>query len=119
VCNCADRFFGTYCAQKYKTKWAAFLYEFFIGYLGAGLFYLGFVTGGVFQLLFLLVCCFGFICGMVSCVIDGLNSLAKIGFTIFCVSFTTVFIWWLCDWIMILTGSLSDSGGNPLYDGLK
>jgi hypothetical protein len=123
VCACKPKYLGKYCAQQYKAKWTAFLLSILIGWTGADLFYLGFATGGVFKLLFGLAGCCGGICVMIMYFCDqssdfgGLHAGVKCGLAIACSCLLTVTSWWFVDWIMILTGGLTDAAGNALFDG--
>jgi hypothetical protein len=104
---------GTVCAYEQKSKWTAFLLSFFIGSLGVDWFYLasgntGYIVAGVFKLLMWFGCCHRCYTGES----EGLKACcACIGLIVGIGSG----IWWLVDWIRILTSVFPDGNGAPLY----
>jgi TM2 domain len=111
-----------YCKYQQKEKLTAFLLSFLIGTTGADWFYLAqgsgaYITAGVFKLLTGIAgiilpcafCCLGFARS---------DKSKTIGFV--CLTLTVVLcsmangIWWLVDWIRILTGSFKDGNGVAL-----
>lgn len=112
-----------YCNYQQKEKLVAFLLSFLIGATGADWFYLavgngGYITAGVFKLL---TGIFGIIAPCLCLCAGGLRSdkSKAAGFILIAVlvgvATITNSIWWIVDWIRILTDSFKD--GNSI--GLK
>lgn len=91
--NSTDDGKGEYCPspnqlEKRKSKLATFLISFFVGNLGVDRFYLGYIWQGVLKL----------IVGVALC--GGLG------------------IWWIIDWVMILTNMLPAANGCKLLQDM-
>ena len=107
----------TPCAYQQKSKWTAFLVSFFIGGLGVDWFYVasgstGYIVAGVFKLLISCGCCGS---------TRHTTTRSTDENTIVAVSATSLIgcgslIWWLVDWIRILTSTFPDGNGVGLHD---
>jgi len=120
-CQCQEKYHGTYCEKEYKSKWIAFLLEFFVGWTGAESFYIGDIVAGVFKLLLgVLGCCGGICAAIIFFCSKGESTGLAVGCGVFiCLSLTAISLWVLINWIMILADAVKDSQGNPLYNGFK
>ena len=120
-CKCDERYFGAYCEKEYKSKLTAFLLEFLIGWTGAESFYIGETAAGIFKLLLGLFGCCGLICaGVIFFGSEGEKPAPAMCCMIFvCLACCAISLWVTINWIMILTNSVTDSDGNPLYREFK
>lgn len=112
ICECDDGWTNEDCDHKEKSKLAAFLLSLFLGKFGVDRFFLGYVAIGVIKCIIgVLGCCGG-------CVVranEDADSKAAGGVGLFGCA---IFIWWLIDWILILTNNLPDGYGYPLYQDM-
>ena len=101
-----------------KSKLAAFLLSFFLGGFGVDWFYLSkgtftYIMVGILKLLFIkFQCC----CCCLSIELEGLDNGLGIGMFI-CFKFLVAmayFIWWVVDWVRVLTDSFPDGYGMEL-----
>ncbi|ELR22372.1 TM2 domain containing protein [Acanthamoeba castellanii str. Neff] len=105
---------GETCQHEQKSLKTAFLLSFLLGNIGADRLYLGYVGSGVAKLLINL---FFYMCRTLN---GGRQADLAYGATVgtLLVSAATVWLWWLVDWIMIVTDALPDDSGYPLFDNL-
>lgn len=122
-CVCTPGWVGETCQHEQKSLKTAFLLSFLLGNIGADRLYLGYVGSGVAKLLInlflcMLPCCP--LCYMCRTLNGGRQADLAYGATVgtLLVSAATVWLWWLVDWIMIVTDALPDDSGYPLFDNL-
>ena len=105
-----------------RSKLAAFLISFFAGGLGADWFYLSrgvliYIIVGIVKLLLIGqagFCCFSFKCETCCCCTFG-EGLQKCLGPCGCLVSIGVFIWWVVDWVRILTDTFPDGNGLELF----
>lgn len=121
------------CNYKQKEKLTAFLLSFFAGNVGADWFYLasgntGYIVAGVFKLItgFFFIAGSCFICCITCCAqykgVGNGNSIFQIGGVVLGIAITVIMIicsltnsiWYVVDWIRILTDSFKDGNGVSL-----
>jgi hypothetical protein len=123
-CYCSRgfaNFNNTICNYQQKNKLTAFLLSFFLGPLGADWFYLshnngGYIAAGFFKLF---ISIFGLLVPCTYIVFSKRSNQSEIGdyillyVGIFFVSIGDT-VWWLADWIRILTNTFKDGNGQDL-----
>lgn len=120
-CQCQTGYANDNCSYMLKSKSKAFLLSFFLGSAGADRFYLGYLVTGVFKLLMTLMLCIIICLPLVClCCMDERYHSACITCSIlgFIFLFLGIWIWWLVDWLLIVTNSIPDSQGYPLLQDL-
>ena len=106
------------CNYNQIPQLVAFLVSFFVGGLGVDWFLLarnngGYVAAGVFKLLLPCGIFAGIPCIAMSRQRDS-TALIVVGYVISILPSCGLSIWWLVDWIRILTNSFPDGNGAPL-----
>ncbi|CAF1031620.1 unnamed protein product [Rotaria magnacalcarata] len=106
------------CSYQQRSKLTAFLLSFFVGTLGIDWFFLsrgnaGYIVAGIIKLLISLGCCIGWPFTFAS---KEEKSRKYISISSFINAILTVasVIWWLIDWIRILSNVFYDGNGAPL-----
>eukprot|EP01116_Phalansterium_solitarium_P006123 TRINITY_DN18428_c0_g1_i1.p1 TRINITY_DN18428_c0_g1~~TRINITY_DN18428_c0_g1_i1.p1 ORF type:complete len:172 (+),score=45.65 TRINITY_DN18428_c0_g1_i1:75-590(+) len=118
VCECNARYTGGDCRTERKAKLTAFLLSFFVGAYGGDRFYLGYIGAGVGKLILTLAPCilpYFFCCFLCA---DPERKRSVLAIALYVLTSCTglgVVVWWLTDWILILTDQLPDVDGNALY----
>lgn len=121
-CQCHEGYItwkrsGT-CNYKQAPKLMAFVVSLIVGGLGVDWFVLakdnsGYIAAGIFKLLLPCLPAIGIPCIAVARKNDS-TVLAMIAYIINSVTGIAVLIWWLVDWIRILTDKFPDGNGAPL-----
>ncbi|KAL6042031.1 TM2 domain-containing protein [Balamuthia mandrillaris] len=121
-CVCDEKYAGSHCKHERKSKLVAFLLSLLVGGVGAGRFYLGYTGLGALRIVLLvLLCCNGVFLGfsgllvglgVVGIVLVVCGSILMVGLVL------GIQIWWLVDWILVLTDGLQDSDGYDLYEDM-
>lgn len=118
TCVCNEKFGADDCSYRLRSKLSTFLISFFVGWLGVDRFYLGFVGIGVAKLILLV---FAAMMGCIFCCCvwktDSFCSpLPMTASVIWGMAGLSTFIFWLVDWMLILTiEQTKDANGYPLY----
>lgn len=116
------------CCYRQKHKWPAFLLSILVGMIsGADRFYLGYIGVGVGKLVYTYVTLV-----VIVCITAGLKARSEVAIgraqngntsvalgcmsCLGCLWSMGLVAWWLSEWIRILTDSLPDANGAPLYD---
>jgi len=117
ACVCMAIYAGYDCSHLRSSQGVSFILSFFFGPSGADRFYLGYYGLGAFKLvLTLLICTLPFLPALIVHIIDRDSEFAGyITASLFCTFLLATFIWWMVDWIMIVTGVMVDSLGYALY----
>lgn len=118
TCTCTDKYAKEDCTYKRKSKLAAFLISFFVGYLGADRFYLGYIGVGVVKLLLPLVGPCILACIVLPFAKASGSGACACGGVLGCILVLAIVGWNVADWILILTGDLPDFQGFALYDDM-
>jgi len=139
TCVCQSNYAGYFCEHKLKSRLTAFLLAFFVGAYGVMRFYLGYIGDGIGHILLLVgglvLCCAGICCGVITGISSGAAKGAdhggwaigvgvSMGLVVICISFLGIcslaaaWVWWLIDWILVVTKDLDDYDGYPLQNDL-
>ena len=129
ICQC-DRGYTTVtspCDQELKSQLAAFLVSFFLGMTGADWFYLSNHSTyyiGIGALKFMLIGLAGFVTYyyMMGFLLifqtladpSSVTSRKKIGVGFYVALLVVLMLWWLIDWMRVLTGHFKDGSGQDL-----
>ena len=131
VCTLGYVTFGNQtCNYKQKEKLTAFLLSFFVGNFGADWFYLasgngGYIVAGIFKLITGIFLIGGscFLCCTMICSAVDKSSIKACGIVLSVIVIVLMIlcsltnsIWYLVDWIRILTNSFKDGNGVSLKD---
>ena len=121
VCQCYRGYISWYelntCNYEQRTKQTAFILSFFIGMFGADWFYLSrenaaYVVAGIMKTIFSLGCVIGWL------IIIRKSKKKEESILVHQVVVTIltliIFIWWITDWLRILTGVFRDGNNAPL-----
>jgi hypothetical protein len=122
MCECYPGYITWYfmetCSYEQRTKLTAFLVSFFVGTLGIDWFVLsrgnaGYIIAGIIKLIISFGCCIGW-----PLLLLGVNKKSRqyilIGNVINVTLTATSLIWWLIDWIRILSNVFYDGNGASL-----
>ena len=128
LCYCLERYTtweadpGVECNYHQKSRFGAFLLEFFFGMeFGIGYFYLGKTTLGILQMLMFLPAMIIFCCISCCCVAMKPHispQMIVFGICFIVTWFLAVFGWWIYAVVGMGTGIITESNGAPTSDHL-
>jgi len=116
ACQCNTQYANVDCSVLKKSQGVAFILSFFFGPWGGDRLYLGYIGLGVFKIIVtLFVCTLPFIPVLIVHLLDKDSEFAGYMTAVsFCMTVFAVLIWWLVDWILIVSGNMLDSNGFEL-----
>ncbi|PRP84759.1 mitochondrial RNA-splicing protein MRS3-like [Planoprotostelium fungivorum] len=117
VCRCVPGYTGVDCSYQQRSRVTALLLSFFLGTLGAERFYLGQVELGITKLLLCLFICILPCCLLwLACMVPErqIGRMAALPTMMTVLVILAVFVWWMTDWILILTNKVTDVNGVSL-----
>jgi hypothetical protein len=122
VCQCFRGYITWYfmdiCAYEQRSKQTAFLVSFFVGTLGVDWFVLskgnaGYIVAGIVKLIISLGCCVAWPLMLRNASKKSRQQMV-LSNAINIIMTATSLIWWLTDWIRILSDVFYDGNGAPL-----
>jgi TM2 domain-containing membrane protein YozV len=123
MCQCYPGYISWYymepCAYEQRKKLTAFLLSFFVGTFGVDWFYLsrgnaGYIIAGIIKVIISLGCFIGWPLALMSSKSEKTRRNVAFGNVINAIFTAASVIWWLTDWIRILSNVFYDGNGVPL-----
>lgn len=122
MCQCFNGYMTWHymeaCTYRQRSKLTAFLVSFFVGMFGVDWFVLsrgnaGYIVAGIIKLLISFGCCIGWPIVFSNRDTKSRNNIVFGSFISATLTIASV-IWWLTDWIRILSEAFYDGNGAPL-----